>query len=330
VASLKRDVYLSDLPITVLVNNGVVTLTGAVGNFYERDRAENDINWISNVKDINNSIEVKWWFMKQGIRMERPAPSDVELKNDILAELSQDSRVNASGITVKTTLGHVTLDGSVKNAYEKDIAKRDANDVVGVGFVTNNLSVRGEIRSDKFIREDVEFNLDTDYTLEGFDIDTRVKDGIVTLSGEVHTLFQKSHARDIATRVKGVKKVINRIAAHRTSWKTDAELTNQIKTGLNLNAITWTVSADINVSVKNGIATLTGDLNTWAERREAGRVAFLTEDIWKVDNRITVKGHDYPWDEWHYKGTYEYDPYYDYYFDPFGPLYDDYYYSPIG
>ncbi|MFQ5715200.1 MAG: hypothetical protein ACE5GU_14325 [Candidatus Scalinduaceae bacterium] len=49
-----------------------------------------------------------------------------------------------------------------------------------------------------------------------------------------------------------------------------------------------------------------------------------------MDNRITIKGHDYPCDEWHYKGTYEYDPYYDYYFDPFGPLYDGDDYPPMG
>ncbi len=328
-ATLKRDVYLSGLPITVSVNNGVVTLTGSVGNAYEKDRAENDINWISQVKGIKNNIEVKW-FMKRGTRMKEPTPSNVELKNAILAELRQDSRVSATDIAVKATRGLVTLDGSVKNVYEKNIAEKDANDVVGVGFVTNNLSVRVEIRSDKFIQEDVDFNLDTDYTLGGFDIDTKVKDGVVTLTGEVHTLYQKSHARDVATRVKGVKKIINRIAVHRTSWKSDADLTNQIKARLNLNVTTWAVSVNIDVNVKNGIATLTGDVDTWAERREAGRVAFLTEDIWKVDNRITVKRHDYPWDEWHYKGTNEYDPYYDYYFDPFGPLYDDYYYPPIG
>ncbi|MDR4499224.1 MAG: BON domain-containing protein [Candidatus Scalindua sp.] len=328
-ATLKRDVYLNGLPIKVSVNNGVVFLTGSVGNAYEKERAKNDIGWISQVKGIKNDIEIKW-FMKRGTRMKEPSPSDIELKKSVLAELSQDSRVNSSDITVKSTSGHVTLDGSVKTFYEKNIAVKDANDVVGVGFVTNNLSVREEIRSDKFIQEDVDFNFDTDYTLGGFDIATKVKDGIVTLTGEVHTLYQKSHARDVASRISGVKKIINRIAVHRTSWKTDVELTSQIKARLNLNAITWAVSANISVSVKNRAATLTGDVDTWSERREAGRVAFLTEDIWKVDNRITVKGHDYPWDEWHDKGTYEYDPYYDYYLDPFGPLYDNFYYSPMG
>lgn len=247
-------------------------------------------------------------------------------KKTVLAELIQDTRVNASAITVRATRGHVTLDGSVKNTYEKNIAEKDTNDVVGVGFVTNNLSVHTETRSDKFIQEDVGFNLDTDYILEGFDIDTKVKDDVVTLSGEVHTIYQKSHARDVATSVNGVKKVINRIAVHRTSWKTDAELANEIKNRLKLNWITCVVSDNIDVSVKKGCATLTGNVDTWLQRREAGSVAFFTEDISEVDNRITVKGHEYPWDEWHKKGPYKTDPYY-YYFDPFGPLYDYYNYS---
>jgi len=39
-------------------------------------------------------------------------------------------------------------------------------------------------------------------------------------------------------------------------------------------------------------------------------VALHTEGVWTVDNRLTVHGYDYPWEEWHTKGPYAYDPLY--------------------
>ena len=38
VAAIGRDVYLSGLPITVTVQDGIVSLSGSVGNAYEKDR----------------------------------------------------------------------------------------------------------------------------------------------------------------------------------------------------------------------------------------------------------------------------------------------------
>ena len=39
IATIARDVYLTDLPITATVKDGTVTLTGSVGNWFEKDRA---------------------------------------------------------------------------------------------------------------------------------------------------------------------------------------------------------------------------------------------------------------------------------------------------
>ena len=75
---------------------------------------------------------------------------------------------------------------------------------------------------------------------------------------------------------------------------------------------------NIKVKVKDGVAIMTGDVDTWAERREAGRVAFMTQQVWEVDNRITVNGFDYPWDEYHFKDPYAYNPMYDPYPSAYG------------
>jgi len=300
VAALARDVYTNNLPITVTVTDGVITLTGSVGNAFEKDRAEDTVRWISDVRRVNNSLDVNW-IERRGVRATEEVPSDVELQRSVRTELGEDWRLSGSDIAVSVSQGLVVLDGSVPNNAEKRLAEKDARDVVGVGWVTNNLYSQVDEREDPLIEIDVRFDLTTDSTVGAFDITPRVVNGIVTLAGNVHTWHQKYHAGELAADVRGVRQVINNIVVARTNWESDAELTKEITKRLTWNWTTWFVNDDIGVTVKNGVATLTGDVNKWAQRKEAGDVAIETPGVWKVDNRLTVKGFDYPWDEWYTK-----------------------------
>jgi osmotically-inducible protein OsmY len=302
VAALARNVYTTSLPITVAVRDGVITLTGSVGNAFEKDRAEETVRWISNVRGVNNALEVAW-IEERGVRETEAVPSDSELLQSVREDLDQDWRLINSDISVAVTDGNVKLYGSVPNYSEKRLAEKDARDVVGVGWVTNNLFARVDKREDPLIEFDVRFDLVTDSSVGAFDITPRVESGIVTLSGNVHTWYQKYHAGEVAAGVRGVRDVINEIAIARTNWESDAELTKDIASRLTWNWTTWWVHDDIGVTVKNGVATLTGDVSRWSQRKEAGNVAIHTPGVSKVDNRLTVRGYDYPWDEWYTKPT---------------------------
>lgn len=322
VAAFGRDVYLSGQDIVVAVNDGAVTLTGTVGNAYEKDKAKADVWTVANVKSVDDKLEVVWWD-KRGTRDQigHHTASDSELRTAVMEELKQDDRINADNIIVKASFGHVTLDGSVHSHYQRRTAEQDVRDVIGVGWVTNNLFTEVDKRADRFVQDDIAFNLYTDFTLQGFDLKPRVKDGVVTLSGEVHNWYEKSHARDLASNVKGVRKVISKISVHYAVSKPDSQLAKDIERRLLWNWTTLPTHNDINVTVNNGIAKLTGDVDTWAERNTAATVAFKTDGIWRVDNRLTVNGYDYRWDDWFYSGPYDYNPYYDafgywpYYYD---------------
>ena len=54
----------------------------------------------------------------------------------------------------------------------------------------------------------------------------------------------------------------------------------------------------IGVTVKDGRATLTGDVDTWSEYREAARVAFHMEGVRGLDNRLALGGKPHHWEEW--------------------------------
>lgn len=300
VAALSRDVYLTGLPIEVRVAGGIVTLSGEVGNAYEKDRAEDDVRWISNVIDVKNNLTVEWYDEEvDGVRKERKFPSEEELKKVVREALNQDSRLAAYDIDVVVQYGHVTLDGSVYTHYEKRIAEEDAKNVVGVGWITNNLITRIDQREDWAIEDDIDFNIDTDAVLKPYDVSAAVVNGTATLTGVVNTWYQKSHAYDVASRVLGVKSVVNKVVVNREKWKTDAELVKAIRSRFSKNWTTWWISKKISVTVKDYTATLEGDVNTWAQRKKAGELALHTIGIRKVDNRLTVKGYEYPWDEYY-------------------------------
>lgn len=309
VAALDRDVYLSGMPITVSVKDGVISLEGSVGNAYEKQRARSKLFWLAGVKGVQNNLKVEWWE-NRGVRKKKLWPSDDALKKAVRAELDQDTRVTASGISIKTAYGQVTLDGHVPSFYQRQTAEQDVRDVIGVGWVTNNLFVRVNTREDWAILDDVNFNLNTDLTLEGFDLDAKARNGVVTLFGSVNNWYEKIHAANAASRVRGVKKVINNIKVNWERRSSDAALARKIKSRLEWNWTTFWVHNKIHLTVENGVAILTGNVNTWSERREADHVAFHTEGIWEVDNQLTVDGYEYPWDEWHYKGAYLYEPLY--------------------
>ncbi len=302
------DLYLSGLPITVSVDDGVVTLSGTVGNEYEKARATRNAYRLQ-VRKVVNDLQID-----PGLRVdagEKTHLSGEKLKDAVAMAMKLDGRLHADQIRVSVNYGHVTLDGTVPNAYEKRLAGQDAKDVRGVAWVTNNLVLHIAKRDDRLVRDDINFNLSTDYLLEGAAIAIRIDRGVVVLSGQVHTWQQKTRAEEVAERVKGVKEVINHLRVYREVVKSDQELAQEIKRRLRWNWNTWWIRDKIGVEVKNGVAILTGDVDSWAARREAARIAFKTKGVWEVENRIAVNGYSYKWDKWYKNVPDRYDPYYD-------------------
>ncbi|MGA1792006.1 MAG: BON domain-containing protein [bacterium] len=214
ISSMDRDVYLSGLPISVDVKDGVVTLNGSVGNAFQKKIARDKAFRVGNVKEVENNLQVKWQE-EEGVREELPPrPSDDQLKGTLRLEFNEDPRLAPLKIMIEALSGHITLRGSVPSYYQKRIAEQDAKDVIGVSGVTNLLQVDAAERDDDAIRDDVVFEIKTDYALNAYEIDVGVKDGFVTLAGVVNSLYDKTRARIIASRVIGVRDVVNNIVVN--------------------------------------------------------------------------------------------------------------------
>jgi len=145
-----------------------VALKGSVGNSYEKIKARKIAGRIVGVQDIYNQLEVDE-TKNRGVRKALPALSNDRVRGNVREELAQDTRIDNSSISVQGAYGHITLNGSVSSLYVKHLAEQDVRDVVGVGWVTNNLVVQGNQHEDWVVAEDVEYALKTDFALQNED-----------------------------------------------------------------------------------------------------------------------------------------------------------------
>jgi len=314
VAALHRDAYLVDMPISVSVKDGVITLSGTIGSVYQKTLAYDDIRWIENVKEVKNNLKVEWWENK-GTRTDTLFPTDAELGNAVSMELFSDSRLTPMNLEVTVQHGHATLRGTVANNYQKQIASADARDVVGVTWVTNHLTPRTDRRDDVRIRDDILSNFATDEALWNQPIAVTVKNAVVTLSGQVERGYDKPHAKMLASRVRGVTEIVDNITVNWAQERDDAAVFKRIVDRLKSDWLLGPNHQQFKVQVQDGVATLTGTVNNWGQRSEIEDVVLRTHGVRAVDNRLHVKGYAYPLEDWrdansrHAMYPHEIDPY---------------------
>lgn len=134
--------------------------------------------------------------------------------------------------------------------------------------------------------------------LNPFDIQVKVTEGAVVLTGEVETDIERDLAGQIARGADGVKSVRNDIAVAPDSDTerepssfyravSDATTTARVKTNLLWNE--HVAGRDIRVSTENGIVRLEGTVASDAERDLAVQLARNTGGVESVRNEIAVR-----------------------------------------
>ena len=121
---------IPDDAIKVKVQQGWVTLTGAVGWYFERETAETDIRALSGVIGVSNQVEIK------------PAVNAPNLKKDIENALHRSWYYDPDTITVATQGGKITLSGKVTTWNAQRLAGSTAWSAPGATSVENNILIR--------------------------------------------------------------------------------------------------------------------------------------------------------------------------------------------
>jgi osmotically-inducible protein OsmY len=128
--ALKSDEELEASPITVMVEEGVVTLVGGVDSETKKRHAEAIVLNIQGVESVVNELEV---VLPMG---DQRADEDIARAAMLALELTV-----RGGVKVSVDSGWVTLDGTVEGHEERESAARAVSRVLGVRGVTNLIEV---------------------------------------------------------------------------------------------------------------------------------------------------------------------------------------------
>jgi osmotically-inducible protein OsmY len=274
--------------IKVTTSEGIVKLAGSVNNLLASEKAEEIATTIRGVEGVLNQLNIK-----------TEEVSNETLKKNIEAMFYYDPIIEQYEIDVSVDSGHVVLTGMVDSWGEKQLAESISKFANGVKSVNNQIHIHyKDKRNDFEIKADIaglmQYNVHVDYNF----IDIKVKNGIVTLSGTVGSLFEKSKAENLAW-VVGVDSVSadnleietqKRDVMQKNTFsiaKSDEEIQKAVEKILDYDARVST--AGIIVKVDEGNITLKGSVRNLRAKKAAEADANNILGGWGVINQLKVE-----------------------------------------
>src|SRR5476649_314749 len=125
--------YLKDDSIKTVSKNGAVTLTGTVADASHKSMAENTVASLPGVTSVDNQLVINGT---------QPAEhSDAWITTKVKTALLFHRNVSATGTTVYTKDGVVTLQGEATSMAQKELTTEYAKDIDNVKDVNNEMTV---------------------------------------------------------------------------------------------------------------------------------------------------------------------------------------------
>lgn len=220
-----------------------------------------------------------------------------------------NEHLNPFNINTTTSNGVVTLTGSVREDFQKQLAEELARPVDGVTDVVNhivvapNATVTREKRNfrqkleDQTITASVQSRLLFHRKFRALKISIVTLNGHVTLSGVVGTEEQKREIGEIAYETRGVESVTNNLVVRPKDeldqvqnvgrQLSDEWVEKRVETAITLNR--HLSIRQVQVEVDDGVCILTGTVDSEAEKTVAGSIAEGIQGVREVRNEIRVR-----------------------------------------
>jgi osmotically-inducible protein OsmY len=199
---LKWEPRLQPNEIGVIVNDGVVTLTGTMTSYTAKFAAEEAAHRVRGVKAVANDIEVKLFPGTER--------SDADIAEAVVRALERDALIPIEKLDVTVSDGWVTLKGEVEWHYQREDAYEVVHRIAGVKGVRNLIAVKPKVsRTD--LKKKIEDALVRTAQVDAKNITVEVQGPKVILKGMVRSWAEKQEAERQAWAAPGVTEVDNQI-----------------------------------------------------------------------------------------------------------------------
>ncbi len=213
---------------------------------------------------------------------------DVQLRQDVLLELEFDPSIRAEHIGVAVDRGIVTLSGHAESYAQKYAAVTAAKRVKGVHAIADEIQVRypedKKTGDDEIARRATDI-LSWDVSVPKGNIQAVVRNGWVTLTGQVEWQFQRKAAEDDVGKLSGVRGIINEIALNPPIYPDQVK--ERIEEALKRHA--EVKAAKIEISIQDGGKVfLEGKVESWQERHAVEDAAWSAPGVREVIDKLTL------------------------------------------
>jgi osmotically-inducible protein OsmY len=141
-------------------------------------------------------------------------------------------------------------------------------------------------QTDTQLHDSVQRQLEWDPEIDAHDVAVTASDGVITLTGFVHSYATKLAAEQSVKRVRGVRAVANDIQVVLRSERTDPEIAKDAVHALRVHT---NVPNQITVIVRHGFLTLEGAVEWMFQKVAAGSAVAYLDGVKSVSNLIQVK-----------------------------------------
>jgi hyperosmotically inducible protein len=248
-------------------------------------------NW--RATDVNGDV-------RDALASVRDASDNAVITSKVKTALALSKHVSAFDISVDTEDGVVTLKGRVPSEENRRIAEEIARDTSGVKQVRNQLTVDSSARpnpemarlstriSDLELRTHLADIYAKDPILKHDDISTDVRDGTVTLEGDVDSTAEKQAAESRAWHIGEVKDVHNNL---KVQGQTEGEqpkdqLAKRVE--FELYASRAFDLQGIQIHSNQGVVVLDGQVRSTAEKLLAEKLAQEVDGVKSVRDNLSI------------------------------------------
>lgn len=141
-------------------------------------------------------------------------------------------------------------------------------------------------QTDTQLHDSVQRQLEWDPEIDASDVAVIASDGVITLTGIVHSYAAKLAAERSVKRVRGVRAVANDVQVALRSERTDPDIAKDAVHALRVHT---SVPNNVIVTVRHGFMTLEGTVEWMFQKAAAGSAVVHLDGVKGVSNLIQVK-----------------------------------------